>query len=207
MSISDTVLPSIEDPDSLTTFPSPAPSPNDREMSYSPDMERLLDMFRDIDIEKVRDIQAKQIRESTQRISKRLAGRSGWFCQKQGPRNLFNDIRLSNTQEAINKDFRLYRNISQHHGAQHTLEWAEQRGSNIMIVSCLSRSMGKHRGQSRLKLWTRFHKHIRDVINQRIQEIEIGNGELTRVFYIIQVTNSPQEVVWHLIRKHPGTCT
>jgi hypothetical protein len=36
-------------------------------MSYSPDMERLLDMFRDIDIEKVRDIQAKQIRESTQR--------------------------------------------------------------------------------------------------------------------------------------------
>ena len=62
-----TVLPSIEDPDFLTTFPSPAPSPNDREMSHSPDMERLLDMFPDIDIEKVRDIRAKQIRESTQR--------------------------------------------------------------------------------------------------------------------------------------------
>ncbi|KAF4945442.1 hypothetical protein FGADI_11944 [Fusarium gaditjirri] len=207
MSINDTVLPSTEDPNLLTTFPSPVPSPIDREMSHSPDIERLSNIFSGINIEKVREIRAKQIRESTQRIRGRLASRSGWFCQKQGLKNLFNDIHLSNTQEAINKDFRLFRNISHHHGAQHTLEWAEKRGSNIMIVSRLSRSMGKHRGQSRLKLWTRFHKHIRDVINQRIKEIDNGNGELVRTFYIIQVTNTPQEVAWHLVRKHPGTCS
>jgi predicted Fe-Mo cluster-binding NifX family protein len=140
-------------------------------------------------------------------ISKRLASRSGWFCQKQGLRNLFKDIHLNDTQEVINKDVRLYRNISQKHGAQHTLEWAEQRGNNIMIVSRLSRNMGKHRSQKRLKLWTGFHKHIRDVINERIQEIESGKGELARAFHIIQVTNTPREVAWHLIRKHPGTCT
>ncbi|KAG5773834.1 hypothetical protein H9Q69_004310 [Fusarium xylarioides] len=203
MSISGTVLPSIEDPNILTTFPSPGPSSSDREVIHSPEMQRVLDKFPSIDIEKVLDIRSKRIRESTQHISKRPTSRSGWFCRKRGLRNLLKDIPLSNTQETTDKDFRLCRNTSQHHGDQHTLEWFEKRGSNIMIVSRLSRNMGKHRGQNRLKLWTRFHKHIRDVINQRIQEIENSNGELARAFHIIQVINTPQELTWHLIRKHP----
>jgi hypothetical protein len=71
-----------------------------------------------------------------------------------------------------------------------------------MIVSRFSRNMGKHQGQNRLKLWARFHKHIRDVINQRIQEIKNGNGELAKAFNTTQVINTPQELTWHLIRKH-----
>ncbi|KAF5660187.1 hypothetical protein FDENT_13795 [Fusarium denticulatum] len=202
MSISDTVLPSIEDPDILTTFPSPGRSPSNREMIHSPEIQRVLDKFPSIDIEIVLDIRAKRIRESTQCISKRPTSHSGWFCRKRGLGNLFKDIPLSNTQETTNKDFRLCRNTSQRHGDQHTLEWFEKRGSHIMIVSHFSRNMGKHRGQNRLKLWTRFHKHIRDVINQRIQETKNGNGELARAFNIIQVINTPQELTWHLIRKH-----
>ncbi|KAF5724722.1 hypothetical protein FMUND_485 [Fusarium mundagurra] len=203
MSMSDTVIPSIEDPNILTTFPSHGPSPSDREIIHRPEMQRVLDRSPSIDIEQVLDIRAKQMRESTQSIRKRHTGRSGWFCRKRGLGNLFKDIPLNNTQETTNKDFRLCRNTSQPHGDQHTLEWFEQMGSHIMIVSRLSRNMGKHRGQNRLKLWTRFHKHIRDVINQRIQEVENGNGELARAFYIIQVINTPQELTWHLIRKHP----
>ncbi|KAF5251511.1 hypothetical protein FANTH_3442 [Fusarium anthophilum] len=207
MSISETVLPSIEDPNILTTFPSPGPSSSDREIIQSPEMQRVLDKFPSIDIEKALDIRAKRTRESTQRISKRPPSLSGWFYRKRGLRNLFKDIPLNNTQETTNKDFRLCRNTSQRHGDQHTLEWFEKRGSHIMIVSRFSRNMGKHRGQTRLKLWTRFHKNIRDVINQRIQEIEDGDGELARAFYIIQVINTPQELAWHLIRKHPWSST
>ncbi|RKL47693.1 hypothetical protein BFJ72_g1924 [Fusarium proliferatum] len=203
MSILDTVLPSIEDPNILTTFPKPGPSPSDREIIQSPEMQRVLDKFPSIDIEKLLDIRAKRIRESTKRISKRPTSRSGRFCRKRGLRNLFKDIRLSNTQETTNKDFRLCRNTSQCPGGQHTLEWSEKRGSDIMIVSRLSRNMCKHGGQNRLKLWTRFHKDIRDVINQRIQEIENVNGKLARAFYIIQVISTPQELAWHFIRKHP----
>ncbi|EWG42120.1 hypothetical protein FVEG_15392 [Fusarium verticillioides 7600] len=202
MSISDTVLPSIEDPNILTTFPSHGPSPSDREIIHTPEMQQVLDKFPSINIETVLDIRAKRIRESTQRISKRPTSCSGWFCRKRGLRNLFKDIPLSNTQETTNKDFRLCRNTSQRLGDQHTLEWSEKRGSHIMIVSRFSRSMGKHQGQNRLKLWTRFHKHIRDVINQRIQGIKNGNGELARAFNMIQVINTPQELTWHLIRRH-----
>ncbi|KAF5640263.1 uncharacterized protein FTJAE_4427 [Fusarium tjaetaba] len=202
MSISDTVLPSIEDPNILTTFPSHGPSLSDREMIHSPEMQRVLDKFLSIDTEIVLDIRAKRIRKSTHRISKLPTSRSGWFCRKRGLGNLFKDIPLSNTQETTNKDFRLCRNTSQHHWGQHTLEWFEKRGSRIMIISRFSRNMGKHRGQNRLKLWTRFHKHIRDVINQRIEDIKNGNVGLARAFNIIQVINTPQELTWHLIRKH-----
>jgi hypothetical protein len=67
MSVSDTVLPSIEDPNTLTTFPSHGPSPSDREMIHSPEMQRVLDKFPSIDIETVLGTRAKRIRESTQR--------------------------------------------------------------------------------------------------------------------------------------------
>lgn len=67
MSTSDTVLPSIEDPNILTTFPKPGPSPSDREIIQSPEMQRVLDKFPSIDIEKLLDIRAKRIRESTKR--------------------------------------------------------------------------------------------------------------------------------------------
>ncbi|KAG9504087.1 hypothetical protein J7337_004051 [Fusarium musae] len=66
MSISDTVLPSIEDPNILTTFPSHGPSPSDREIIHSPEMQQVLNKFPSIDIETVLDIRAKRIRESTQ---------------------------------------------------------------------------------------------------------------------------------------------
>ncbi|KAF5585932.1 hypothetical protein FPCIR_8153 [Fusarium pseudocircinatum] len=92
MSISNTVLPSIEDPNILTKFPSPGHRPSNREMIHSPEMQQVLDKFSSIDIGIVLDIQAKRIRESTQRISERPTSRSGWFCRKRGLRNLFKDI-------------------------------------------------------------------------------------------------------------------
>ncbi|KAF4972403.1 hypothetical protein FSARC_970 [Fusarium sarcochroum] len=211
MFVTATIVQSIEDPVLVTIFPKKLSVSN---KSSSPDNERLTTLFPEVDIEKVRTMNQEQLREPIKCTNKVLDSRPAWYARPKGLEGLFKGLNLPNVKEAIDKDARYYWSTTQDHGIQHRLEWGEQKGNHMIVVSRQAGSV-VHRDEAnpkKLKIAhlesTRRVRHMREEITKRMKEAERGTlrgKETGKTFHVVQVKNTHHEAIWHLVRKAPQT--
>ncbi|RSM14524.1 hypothetical protein CEP52_001225 [Fusarium oligoseptatum] len=123
-----------------------------------------------------------------------------WYTRQTGIQRLFAGLRLPNVQTKDDGDVKHYTSSTkERNGSRHTLEWAERKGNHIMVVS---------RQEARLLRREAFNPDysMRHEINKRMKEVQRGilrGKHLNRVFYVIKIKDTPEEVIWYLIRKVP----
>ncbi|KAI8723915.1 hypothetical protein NCS52_00248300 [Fusarium sp. LHS14.1] len=131
-----------------------------------------------------------------------------WYTRQTGIQNLFAGLRLPNVQTKDDGDVKHYTSSTkERNGSRHTLEWAEQRGNHIMVVSRLETRLlhheaPKHKASSHLPI----DHGVRHEISQRMKEVQRGilrGKHLNRVFYVVKIKGTPEETIWYLYRKVP----
>ncbi|KAM0562788.1 hypothetical protein ACHAPJ_001628 [Fusarium lateritium] len=212
MSVTATIVQSIEDPVLLTIFPKQLSVPNKSDKSESPENEHLSTLFPEVDIEKVRAMNEEKLREPIKCTNKVLDSHPDWYARPKGLEGLFKGLNLPNVKEAIDKDARYYWSTTQDHGIQHRLEWGEQKGHHMMVISRQAGSVvhcdevdPKKPKITHLES-ARRARHMREEITKRMKEAERGilRGKgVGRAFRVIQVKNTHDEAIWHLVRKVP----
>ncbi|RSL51485.1 hypothetical protein CEP53_008414 [Fusarium sp. AF-6] len=131
-----------------------------------------------------------------------------WYTRQTGIQKLFVGLRLPDVQTKDDGDVKHYTSSTkERNGSRHTLEWAEQNGNHIMVVSRLEARLLCCEGPRRETtnhLPTDYG--MRHEINKRMKEVQRGilrGKHLNRVFYIVKIKDTPEEVIWYLIRKVP----
>ncbi|KAL2692161.1 hypothetical protein Neosp_002567 [[Neocosmospora] mangrovei] len=131
-----------------------------------------------------------------------------WYTRQTGIQKLFAGLRLPNVQTKDDGDVKHYKSSTEErNGSRHTLEWAEQKGNHIMVVSRLEtrlpcREAPKRKAANHLPT----DYGMRHEISQRMKEVQRGilrGKHLNRVFYVVKIKDTPEETIWYLYRKVP----
>lgn len=129
-----------------------------------------------------------------------------WYTRQTGIQKLFAGLRLPNVQTKDDGDIKHYTSSTkERNGSRHTLQWTEQRGNHIMMVSRQEARLLCREAPSKRKP-VNFDYGMRHEISQRMKEVQRGilqGKHLNRVFYIVKIKDTPEEAIWSLIRKVP----
>ncbi|KAJ4328149.1 hypothetical protein N0V84_001351 [Fusarium piperis] len=131
-----------------------------------------------------------------------------WYARQSGIQKLFVGLRLSNVRAKDDGDVKHYKSSTREkNGSRHTLEWVEQRGNHIMVVSRQDARLLCREASSKGKVSPLPTDHgMRHEISQRMKEVQRGihrGRHLKRVFYVVKIGDTPEEAIWYLIRKVP----
>ncbi|EEU40472.1 uncharacterized protein NECHADRAFT_76770 [Fusarium vanettenii 77-13-4] len=126
-----------------------------------------------------------------------------WYTRRTGIQNLFAGLRLPNVQTKDDGYVKHYTSSTrERNGSRYTLEWAEQRGNHIMVVSRLETRL-PHREAPKRKAVNADYG-MRHEISQRMKEVQRGilrGKHLNRVFYVVGIKDTPEETIWYLARR------
>ncbi|KAM0426772.1 hypothetical protein ACHAPT_008088 [Fusarium lateritium] len=132
-----------------------------------------------------------------------------WYTGQSGIQKLFAGLRLPNVQTKDDGRARYYvSSTKESNMSRHTLEWAEEKGNHIMVVSRQEARVCRKNNKAKVvhALPTNQGRGMRHEINQRMKEVQRGihrGRHLGRAFYVVKVKDTPEEAIWCLVRKVP----
>ncbi|KAM5348749.1 hypothetical protein ACJ41O_008572 [Fusarium nematophilum] len=160
---------------------------------------------------KFAELRRKQMKRSRNRI---LIQHPTWYSRAAGVQGLFKGIHLENVQmsDGNTDDIRMFTSVTDQPGQlRHTFEWDELKGNDIIVRSRqeivpLRSSSGGARPKFKIVRRIGEDRGMRKLISERIAELERGVGhgrDLADVFVVHKVKDTPEEAVWHILRRVP----